>query len=296
MADRFDDDLNGGLPPRRPRSDQDRPQAVRPAGTRRPSGQKQGMSGWMIAGIVALCTVPVLCCVIGILGSLLLPAVQQAREAARRSQDQNNLKQIGLAGHNFHSTHGAFPPHTRPDGVNLARVPGSGSPDNPRMAWMTAMLPYIDRGDVWSRVDPSVPFDDPAAAPVYETQIPVYLSPAAAPPEGGLAPAHYAGNVQVLAEDHSGMIRDITDGISTTIYAGDVDPLNGNPAAWGDPDNLRDPADGLNVPGGFGATWPGGVQFVMGDGSVQFISESIDPAVLEALATPDGGESVTGGF
>ncbi|NNJ26445.1 DUF1559 domain-containing protein [Alienimonas chondri] len=294
MADRFDDDFDD-MPPRRPRQKKASSSKKRPAG-KRSSSEKKGMSGAMIAGIVALCTVPLLCCIMGLV-ALLLPAVQQAREAARRSQSQNNLKEMGLAGHNFHSVYKAFPPHAS-GGTNLAQAE---NPANPRMSWMTASLPFMDQTALWGRVDPSVRFDDPAAASVYETRVESFLTPAAAPPEGGLAPAHYAGNVHLLGPTFSGAIRDITDGAASTIYAGEIDPINGSPAAWGDPNNLRDPADGLNVPGGFGATWAGGdaqrggVQMVFADGSVSFVSNNIDPAVLAALGTPDGGEAV-GGF
>ena len=266
---------------------------VRPVGSRRAAGGK--MSGWAIAGIVALCTVPILCCVGGLVGSLF-PAIGSARMAARRAQSQNNLKQIALAAHNFHSAHGALPPHVPPDGANLARtdaLPG-GDPANPRMAWLTAALPYMDSSNLWSRVDPALAFDDPAAAGVYGTRVPYYLSPTApddARPDG-LAPAHYAGNALVLGEGLPGDLRGMTDGTTSTILAGEVNADTGSPAAWGDPDNLRDTADGINTPAGFGASWPGGAQFAFGDGSVSFISESIDPAVLKALGTPDGGETV----
>ena len=284
MADSFDDDFADRQSPRPRKSGGGR------ATAKRSSGKKQGMSGWAIAGIVALCAVPVLCGVIAILAALLLPAVQQAREAARKSQSMYNLKQIGLAAHNFHSQYQAFPPHSDRDGINVAQVQ---NPDNPRMAWLTASLPYIEKMTLYQQVDPSVPFDDPSAAGVYETRIPVYLSPAAEVPAGGLAPAHYAGNVKLLGPEQTGRIRDITDGLSMTLMAGEVDPVNGSPAAWGDPDNLRDPAVGIGAPNGFGSAWGvGGATVLMGDGAVQYLSDDIDPEVLRALSTPDGGEAV----
>lgn len=76
--------------------------------------------------------------IIGILVSLLLPAVQQAREAARRVQCKNNLKQIGLALHGFHDTFGAFPA----SGWTKA---GPGNPDGKFVGWRPLILPFIEQ-------------------------------------------------------------------------------------------------------------------------------------------------------
>ena len=72
----------------------------------------------IVLAVAAGCLV-MLCAGGGILVALLLPAVQQAREAARMTQSKNNLKQIGLAAHNFHDTHGHFPPFVG-DGSDVA--------------------------------------------------------------------------------------------------------------------------------------------------------------------------------
>lgn len=83
--------------------------------------------------------------IIAILIALLLPAVQQAREAARRTQCKNNLKQIGLALHNFHDTHGNFPPgQALPRGAT-ANVDGEerGGP-----GWMAYLLPFMDMASI----------------------------------------------------------------------------------------------------------------------------------------------------
>jgi len=85
--------------------------------------------------------------IIAVLIALLLPAVQQAREAARRSQCKNNLKQIALALHNYHDTHRVFPPGTVVDlPVNVANFCKSGAGDSSksRAPWTVQILPYLE--------------------------------------------------------------------------------------------------------------------------------------------------------
>lgn len=88
--------------------------------------------------------------IIAILIALLLPAVQQAREAARRSQCKNNLKQIALAFHNYHDTHRVFPFATisRINGV----APNGNS--NTRQNWFHMLLPYIDQAPLYNQFSP----------------------------------------------------------------------------------------------------------------------------------------------
>ncbi|MEM9701311.1 MAG: DUF1559 domain-containing protein [Planctomycetota bacterium] len=289
---RSDDDF-ADLPPRRPSSAGGRSSG---GAKRRPSGRqkKQGTSGWLTFGIVAGVTVPLLVCC-GLLGTaLMLPAVQQARLAAQRTQSKNNLKEIGLAAFEYQTASGAYPPFTG-DKVNYGR---RDDPGNPRMSWMTTLLPYMGQQALWSRVDPAVAFDDPAAAGLYGTRVSEFLNPAVGDPGTGLGPAHYAGNVKLLGPRLGFSDAAITDGASSTLLGGEIDPVNDTPAPWGDPDNLRDPAAGLNVPGGFGSPLKNagpngaGAQMLFADATVRFLSEDIDPEVLAALATPDGGEPI----
>ncbi len=109
--------------------------------------------------------------------------------------------------------------------------------------------------------------------------------------ERGLALMHYAGNVRVFPVNRSLRISDIRDGTSNTLFVGEVAERF---QPWASPWNVRDPADGINrVPWGFGGP-PGqsGAQFLLCDGTVRLISRQVDPAVLKALSTPDGNESV----
>jgi prepilin-type processing-associated H-X9-DG protein len=107
----------------------------------------------------------------------------------------------------------------------------------------------------------------------------------------GYGLSHYAANSHVLGPNTALRVGDITDGTSTTLLIGEV---NTEFKPWGHPVNWRDPALGIQrSPRGFGGVaGSGGANFVMVDGSVRFISERVSPAVLRALATPNGGESI----
>jgi prepilin-type N-terminal cleavage/methylation domain-containing protein len=100
--------------------------------------------------------------IIAILIGLLLPAVQQAREAARRSTCLNNLKQFGIGFHNYHETHNVLPPgYLRPgpdDGTgpwSAGVLPATGNPINfPGYSWGTMLLPFVDQGGLYHQIDP----------------------------------------------------------------------------------------------------------------------------------------------
>lgn len=107
--------------------------------------------------------------IIAILISLLLPAVQQAREAARRSSCKNNLKQIGLALHNYNDTFRTFPP----GGITVGTCCGTKSGIN----WAIAILPYLDQAPLYQKYDASAFNEDPVNAAVREQNMVVYNCP-----------------------------------------------------------------------------------------------------------------------
>jgi len=90
--------------------------------------------------------------IIAVLVALLLPAVQQAREAARRSSCKNNLKQLGLAMHNYHDTHNVFPFSTINNGNNAS--PGDPAPSPLRNNWFHMILPFIDQTPLYNEIVP----------------------------------------------------------------------------------------------------------------------------------------------
>jgi len=90
--------------------------------------------------------------IIAVLIALLLPAVQQAREAARRTQCRNNLKQLGLALHNYHDTHTCFPLGA------FSEVNNATGYDDDGFGWPTYLLPQLDQSPLYNRINPQGQF------------------------------------------------------------------------------------------------------------------------------------------
>jgi type II secretory pathway pseudopilin PulG len=118
--------------------------------------------------------------IIGMLIGLLIPAVQSAREAARRAECANNLRQIGLAIHQYHASHATFPPGnvTRSPGICYGGPPGSaGYPSQDGANWCLSLLPFLEQAPLYGQYD----FEDfneaPQNKPVRESPVPVFSCP-----------------------------------------------------------------------------------------------------------------------
>ncbi len=110
--------------------------------------------------------------IIAILIALLLPAVQQAREAARRSACKNNLKQLVLAMHNYEATHGLFPPGY------LHKFDPSGSGANHMgFGWGLMSLPQLEQGNLYAQFNFNLPDFDASQLKPRETHLSVFLCP-----------------------------------------------------------------------------------------------------------------------
>ena len=124
--------------------------------------------------------------IIAVLIALLLPAVQQAREAARRTQCKNNMKQMGLALFNYESSHSVFPPAR----IDLSGPPG---PALYQTSWTTLCLPYLDQTPLYGLYNFNLTWDDPLNVPATSAKLAVFICPSAA--SGRTIPASTINNV-----------------------------------------------------------------------------------------------------
>jgi len=118
--------------------------------------------------------------VIAVLVGLLVPAVQQAREAARRMQCSNNLKQVGLAFHSYHEVHGCFPSGYIADTLTNQPTRSTVTFDGPPgWAWGTLILPQLDQGNLYAKLNINLPCWLQTDPQWVQTTLPVYLCPSA---------------------------------------------------------------------------------------------------------------------
>ena len=222
----------------------------------------------------------------------LLPGVG-SRTPARRTMSKNNLKNHGLAAWNWHEANG----RAAPPGMTI------DAEGRPLHGWTTFLLPYLDQGPLYNRVDFDRPWDDPAHAEVFAESFELCSNPGLDGPRRPETLIDYAANVRLLpvrpAEAwagepvaEGGAAMGAADGLSQTVLFGEI--TQGRPP-WGQPGNLRDPALGIGAESGFDGPWEtsdgaGGCQFAMCDGGVRFVSASVAPEVLRAFATPAAGD------
>ncbi len=233
---------------------------------------------------------------VGVMTALLLPAVQQARTAARRTQSKNNLRQIALGCHNFHDAHRLFPP---------GNIVSQEVAYEKRLSWLATTLPYMEMQFLYQELDFKKPVDDESNADAAETHLEMFVNPGVPDNEPGTT--HYVGigglgnkfpiadpkKVGIFGGSQACRIRDIIDGTSNTFM---VSEASGKYGSWAE--NGMATIRGfsqkpyINGPDGIGGPYPGGVNIAFADGSVRFISEDVDGKVVEGGATRAGGEAI----
>jgi len=216
----------------------------------------------------------------GIMAALLLPAVQQAREAARRTQCKNNLKQIGLAMHNYLDTFRSFPAAHLND-----------SQGQPRVSWRVSILPYIDQAPMYQSMSMNESWDGPTNSRFNGMMPPTYSCPSAPMNHINTCYATVVGPKSVLGANKCVSIREILDGTSNTMLVTEACMLG---IPWMKPQDV-DAASitAVGDPGGISSFHRGIVNVLMGDGSVRTLSVTVDPNIVKALSTYDGGEQVS---
>ena len=256
--------------------------------------------------------------IIAILVSLLLPAVQQAREAARRTQCKNNLMQIGIAMHNYDMSFEMLPP-----GCVNPTGPIRNLEEGYHMSWVVQILPTIEQASLFGTIDFNAGAYGAANATTRGTLLSTLRCPSEVMPVGGSI--NYAGcfggedvpidvnNTGLLFLNSSIGYQAIRDGASNTVLAGEKRiarglkdlgwmsgtmatlrntgvPINagwdvGGPRAGNSNGGLPLPAPSDTATSGFSSYHTGGGQFMLADGSVRFLSENIDPRIYSFLGS-----------
>ena len=212
---------------------------------------------------------------------LLILPIRQAREAARRSRCANNLKQIGLAMHNYHSAHDAF-----------SGAFSAGPDGKPLLSWRVHILPYLEQKALYDEFHLDEPWDSPHNKALIPRMPPVFACPSgsrAAAREGRTTYLTPRGPATIFPGAQAIKIQEITDGTSNTIFV--VDASDAAAVVWTKPDDWEAPPDYATR--GLFDHHPAGTNFAFADGSVRFIRETITPKLLRALITRNGGEVIS---
>jgi prepilin-type processing-associated H-X9-DG protein len=206
--------------------------------------------------------------------AILVPAVSAAREAARRAQAMNNLKQLALALHNYADVHKSFPPSVL------------YSPSNVPYSWRVAVLPYLEQSELYQQYNFDQPWDSPGNLKVLERMPVVLRDPGADPTSTSSSYFALTGPDAVFGDRTGTGFQQILDGTSNTLML--VEAQRDIP--WTKPEDIAyDPNQPLPK---FGGLRPNGFNAAFCDGSVRFISNTVAEAVLRALITKAGGEIV----
>ena len=201
-------------------------------------------------------------------------------ESTRRVACFNNLKQLGLAFHNYHNTHNTFPPAFTTD-----------KQGKPLLSWRVAILPFIEQQALYKEFKLDEPWDSPHNKALIERMPPTYKCPSESRKTARAGKTTYLvprGKSTIFPGAQPIKLSDITDGTSNTLLVIDAD--DDQAVVWTKPDDWSvDPE--LKKEGLF-SHHPGGFNTLFADGSARFIKRTITLEVLRHLMTRNGGEVI----
>ena len=274
----------------------------------RAHGAKRGRSrhGFTILEVISVISI------VSVLVALILPAVQGARESARRMQCSNNLRQIGVALHNYHEPHHSLPPGWQIEGSSSSAY-----------SWNTALLPFLEQSNLYRSIDRNSVITATVNTSARRTSIPGFLCPsditlpmftlhnASNVPLVELPTSSYLGvfgndepNGTIANQVSNGpfgganatRFKDFERGLSNTIVIGER-TMELLPSSWlgvdwsGEFSPCRMVGYAWNAPNGpdcdaceFSSRHDGGTLFLWGDGKARMVSNSIDQNVFRSIA------------
>jgi prepilin-type N-terminal cleavage/methylation domain-containing protein len=213
--------------------------------------------------------------VVGILVAMLLPARRGAREAARRASCANNLKQIGLALHNYASEYGALPP--------AYTVDPEGTPLH---SWRTLILPFMEQQALYEKIDLGKPWNDPENMEAYDTVISTYECPSADSPPRQTTYLAVVGDGACFLPTESRTLSEIADHSAVLMV---IDAESSRRVHWMSPQDASE-EQLLRLNSASELQHRSGFQGVLVDGSTRFFDAKTDAAILRALISIDAAD------
>lgn len=280
----------GSLPMAQPYQQPFAPQSPMPA---MPPYPQQGMppgqapfpfppppsGGGSSVGVILIVVVVVLVLCGGGIAALLLPAIGSAREAARRVQCQNNLRQIAIALHSYHSAYQSFPPACVRDANG-----------KPLYSWRVLILPYLELQHIYDQFDKNAAWDSPQNIALARMNFPPFQCPSGSGSPGSTPYQAIVGNDTLFEPDRGVFIDQVKDGTTNTVLVAEMS----REVPWSSPQDTDLNAFIAEYLGqGPAPLHSGGGTVAMGDGSVRFLRQNeMDPATLRAIATRAGAEVI----
>ncbi len=239
---------------------------------------------WVILLVVGSAVAFFVLIVIGVLVALLLPAIQAAREAARRAMCMNNLRQVGVAMLEYQEAYGSYPPDYLPD-----------ADGRPMHSWRVLLLPHLqdpEADEIYRQYRFDEPWDGPSNRRLAHWMPQIYACPSNDAPPGETNYVAVVGEETVWPPGRAINVTDIKDGMSNTIA---VVEAAGQGINWLEPRDLTLDEAAQGVDQGetnFSSRHVGGANALFCDGHVDFLESSTPPAEVRAMLTRSGGEPV----